>query len=120
MSHVYSNKPQTVEGPKANIIRVISEIQPDLCVRVIENWIYRLIILLYYIIYSSIMSSNVTQALIAPKSTIIRTSVKISSGNRRSRKAPRMLHNVSSCKKPYEKAVSLDSCLHTLLPLLAT
>ncbi|CAK9831720.1 Transposable element Tc3 transposase [Anthophora retusa] len=41
-SLVYSNNPQTVVDLKANIIRVIGEIRPDLCARVIENWVCRI------------------------------------------------------------------------------
>ncbi|CAK9825835.1 hypothetical protein ANTRET_LOCUS3772 [Anthophora retusa] len=36
-SLVYSNNPHTVDDLEANIIRVLSEIRPDLCARGIEN-----------------------------------------------------------------------------------
>ncbi|KOC64099.1 hypothetical protein WH47_01667, partial [Habropoda laboriosa] len=36
-SLVYSNKSQTVDNLKANIIRVIDEARPDVCARVVEN-----------------------------------------------------------------------------------
>lgn len=41
-SHVYADKPETIEHLEANIRRVISEIQPDLLRRVCENWTSRL------------------------------------------------------------------------------
>ena len=37
----YANKPQTINGLQGNIERVIAEIQPDLCERVIETWVQR-------------------------------------------------------------------------------
>lgn len=41
-SRVYADKPQTVAALKANIRRVIGEIEPLLCDKVIENWISRI------------------------------------------------------------------------------
>ena len=38
----YANKPQTINGLQDNIERVIAEIQPDLCERVIGNWVQRI------------------------------------------------------------------------------
>ncbi|KOC64547.1 hypothetical protein WH47_12011 [Habropoda laboriosa] len=40
-SLVYSNKPQTVDDLKANVVRVINEIRPDFCARVITNLVFR-------------------------------------------------------------------------------
>ena len=39
---VYANKPRTVSHLKDNITRVIREIEPQLCEKVIENWVTRL------------------------------------------------------------------------------
>ena len=36
---VYADKPRTVTHLKDNIIRVIREIDPQLCEKVIENWV---------------------------------------------------------------------------------
>ena len=36
-SQVYANKPQSTDAPKFNITNAITQIQPDLCGRVIEN-----------------------------------------------------------------------------------
>ena len=36
-SQVYGNKPQSTDALKVNITKVIAQIQPDLCGRVIEN-----------------------------------------------------------------------------------
>ncbi|KYM87989.1 hypothetical protein ALC53_03207 [Atta colombica] len=41
-SQVYTNKPQTIDALKVNIINVIQQIQPDLCEKVIENWTARI------------------------------------------------------------------------------
>ena len=38
----YANKAQTINGLQDNIERVIAEIQPDLCEKVIENWVQRI------------------------------------------------------------------------------
>lgn len=38
----YANKPQTIDALQENIEDVIAEIQPDLCERVIENWVQRI------------------------------------------------------------------------------
>ncbi|CAF1040561.1 unnamed protein product [Didymodactylos carnosus] len=38
----YANKPQTFNALQDNTERVIAEIQPDLCERVIENWVQRI------------------------------------------------------------------------------
>lgn len=40
-SQVYANKPQSTDALKVNITQAISQIQPDLCGRVIENWTTR-------------------------------------------------------------------------------
>ena len=39
---VYANKPRTVPQLNDNITRVIREIEPQLCERVIENWVIRI------------------------------------------------------------------------------
>lgn len=41
-SQVYANKPQTTAALKANITYAIGQIQPDLCAKVMENWISRM------------------------------------------------------------------------------
>lgn len=41
-SQVYANRPQSTVDLKVNITQAIAQIQPDLCVRVIENWIARI------------------------------------------------------------------------------
>ena len=38
----YANKPRTVTHLKDNITRVILEIEPQLCEKIIENWINRI------------------------------------------------------------------------------
>ena len=38
----YANKAQTISALQDNIEHVIAEIQPDLCERVIENWLQRI------------------------------------------------------------------------------
>jgi hypothetical protein len=40
-SRVYANKPQTIPELKADIRRVISEIEPQLCGNVIESFVKR-------------------------------------------------------------------------------
>ena len=39
---VYADKPRTVPHVKNNNIRVIREIEPQLCEKVIENWVTRI------------------------------------------------------------------------------
>ena len=41
-SLAYADKPRTVTHLKDNITRVIREIEPQLCEKVIENWVTRL------------------------------------------------------------------------------
>ena len=41
-SLVYADKPRTVPHLKDNITRVIREIEPQLCEKVIENWVTRI------------------------------------------------------------------------------
>lgn len=41
-SLVYENKPRTIEALRDNIVRVITEIEPDICQKVITNWTSRL------------------------------------------------------------------------------
>jgi len=41
-SQVYTNKPQTIDALKVNITNAIQQIQPDLCEKIIENWIVRI------------------------------------------------------------------------------
>lgn len=41
MSRVYANKPVTIQQMKAEIIRVIADVTPDICERVIGNFIER-------------------------------------------------------------------------------
>jgi len=41
-SQVYANKPRTIDALKVNIRNTIQQIQPDLCDKVIKNWISRI------------------------------------------------------------------------------
>lgn len=41
-SLVYADKPQTTGALKANITRVVNEIEPEMCQEVIENWTARM------------------------------------------------------------------------------
>ncbi|CAH2103842.1 unnamed protein product [Euphydryas editha] len=41
-SQAYANKPQSTAVLKAKITHFISQIHPDLCARVMENWTFRM------------------------------------------------------------------------------
>ena len=41
-SLVYADKPRTVARFKDNTVRIIHEIEPQLCEKIIENWVTRI------------------------------------------------------------------------------